>query len=111
MINLLRLKIVKIIDFVAVSVTWVDAPVEQYPLLGRDYRVKCKVKAEPAPHVEWKINDAPLPSNNRYIVETEGLLIKNVEEGDDGIYTCRALVIDTGELAEKNIKVEASAYF
>jgi neural cell adhesion molecule len=34
------------------------------------------------------------------------LLIKNVEESDDGIYTCRAAVIQTGELVERNIRVE-----
>jgi neural cell adhesion molecule len=34
------------------------------------------------------------------------LLIKNVEEADDGIYTCRAAVIQTGELVERNIRVE-----
>lgn len=35
-----------------------------------------------------------------------GLTIRNVEETDDGIYTCRAAVIETGELVERNIRVE-----
>lgn len=33
-------------------------------------------------------------------------MIKNVQESDDGTYTCRAVVIPTGELAERNIKLE-----
>lgn len=40
------------------------------------------------------------------MVETRGLLIRNVDETDDGIYTCRAAVIQTGELVERNIRVE-----
>lgn len=35
-------------------------------------------------------------------------MIRNVEESDDGTYTCRAVVIQTGELAERNIKLEVS---
>lgn len=33
-------------------------------------------------------------------------MIKDVEESDDGTYTCRAIVIQTGELAERNIRLE-----
>lgn len=40
------------------------------------------------------------------MVETGGLHIRNVQESDDGIYTCRAAVIQTGELVERNIRVE-----
>lgn len=40
------------------------------------------------------------------MIQTKGLLIRNVQESDDGIYTCRAAVIQTGELAERNIRVE-----
>lgn len=34
------------------------------------------------------------------------MLIRNVQESDDGIYTCRAAVIETGELLERTIRVE-----
>lgn len=34
------------------------------------------------------------------------MFIKNVQESDDGVYTCRAVVIETGELNERNIRVE-----
>lgn len=39
-------------------------------------------------------------------METRGLLIKDIQDSDDGIYTCRAAVIQTGELVERNIRVE-----
>ncbi|KAL1138703.1 hypothetical protein AAG570_008765 [Ranatra chinensis] len=97
-------KTVRLKTFVAV--TWEDAPEEQNPLVGQDYRVKCRVRAEPPPHVEWRINGVDVPEASRYIVETDGLLIQKVQESDDGIYTCRAFVVETGELAERNIRVE-----
>lgn len=34
------------------------------------------------------------------------MTIRKVKESDDGIYTCRAAVIQTGELVERNIRVE-----
>lgn len=33
-------------------------------------------------------------------------MIRKVQESDDGIYTCRAAVIQTGELVERNIRLE-----
>lgn len=42
------------------------------------------------------------------MIHSNGLMIKNVEESDDGTYTCRAVVIQTGELAERNIKLEVN---
>lgn len=42
----------------------------------------------------------------RYVIQTKGLLVRNVDESDDGIYTCRAAVFQTGELVERNIRVE-----
>lgn len=34
------------------------------------------------------------------------MLINNVQEADDGVYTCRAAVIQTGELMERNIQLD-----
>lgn len=45
-------------------------------------------------------------SDPRHIIETSGLRILNVTESDDDTYTCRAVVIETGELSERNIRVE-----
>lgn len=64
--------------------------------------------AKPAPLVDWLQNGEPIKVGRRYIIETDGLLIQNVTEADDGMYTCRAIVIETGELSERNIHVEVS---
>uniref|UniRef100_A0A1L8DM60 Putative neural cell adhesion molecule l1 n=1 Tax=Nyssomyia neivai TaxID=330878 RepID=A0A1L8DM60_9DIPT len=88
------------------AITWKDAPENQYPLLGSDYVVKCEVTARPAPSIDWLRNGDPIKTGDRYVVRTHGLLIRSVEEADDGIYTCRAAVIQTGELVERNIRVE-----
>lgn len=90
----------------AVPITWKDAPEEQFPIKGNEYLVKCEVTAKPAPSVDWLRNGEPIKTGGRYIVNTRGLQIKNVQQEDDGVYTCRAVVIETGELAERNIKVE-----
>lgn len=64
--------------------------------------------ANPAPIVDWLQNGEPIQIGGRYIVETDGLLIVKAIEADDGTYTCRAIVIDTGELSERNIRVVVS---
>lgn len=64
--------------------------------------------ANPAPIVNWLQNGEPIQIGGHYIVETDGLLIVKATEADDGTYTCRAVVIDTGELSERNIRVEVS---
>jgi hypothetical protein len=92
----------------SVAITWEDAPEEQHPKLNLNYKVRCKVTANPAPIVDWLRNGEQIPLGPRHIVETDGLIIVNATEADDGIYTCRAVVINTGELSEKNIRVEVS---
>lgn len=83
-----------------------DAPEMQNPIIHTDYKVRCKVSANPPPHVDWSKNNEPIKSSNKYIIEPDGLLISKVTESDDGVYTCRAIVIKTGELATRHIKVE-----
>ncbi|XP_058821614.1 fasciclin-2 isoform X2 [Topomyia yanbarensis] len=89
-----------------VAITWKNAPEDQRPILGEDYIVRCEVTANPPATVDWLRNGDPIRSVGRYVIENRGLLIKNVSESDDGLYTCRAAVISTGELAKRQIRVE-----
>ncbi len=45
-------------------------------------------------------------AGDRYVIESDGLLIKNVDYNDAGTYTCRARVMETGSLEERDIKLE-----
>lgn len=90
----------------AVAITWDNAPTNQYPILGEDFPIVCKVRARPSPSVDWLYNGELIKTNDHYIIDTYALTIKNVQESDDGIYTCRASVLYTGELKERPIRVE-----
>ncbi|XP_048516191.1 fasciclin-2 isoform X2 [Athalia rosae] len=89
-----------------IAITWDDAPPNQYPILGEDFPIKCKVRARPSPSVDWLYNGELITTNDHYVIETHSLKIKNVQESDDGIYTCRASVMTTGQLEERAIRVE-----
>lgn len=91
--------------FFTVDITFVNAPENQYPVAGRDYIVNCEVQADPSPIISWQRNGEPINSEGRYVVDSKGLLIKNIKESDDGVYTCRAVVVTTGHLQTRNIKV------
>lgn len=92
----------------AVAITWDNAPLNQYPILGEDFAIQCKVRARPSPSVDWLYNGELIKTNDHYIIDTYALKIKNVQESDDGVYTCRASVFSTGELKERPIRVEVS---
>ncbi|XP_043285257.1 fasciclin-2 isoform X2 [Venturia canescens] len=88
------------------SIKWIDAPEDQYPILGKDFKIKCHVSAKPSPTVDWLHDGKRIETGDHYVIETHALTIKKVVESDEGIYTCRALVIPTGEVQERAIRVE-----
>ena len=47
-------------------------------------------------------------SGDQYVIESDGLLIKGVTKANAGIFTCRARVPQTGELEEKDIRLDVS---
>lgn len=89
-----------------IGITWDNAPPNQYPILGEDFSIMCKVRARPSPSVDWLYNGELIKTNDHYIINAYSLTISKVQESDDGIYTCRASVQTTGELQERLIRVE-----
>nr|XP_031830862.1 fasciclin-2-like isoform X1 [Nomia melanderi] len=89
-----------------VAITWDNAPENQYPILGEDFAIQCKVRARPSPLVDWLYNGELIKTNDRYVIDKNALTIRNVQKSDDGVYTCRASVLTTGELKERTIHVE-----
>ncbi|KAG4069565.1 hypothetical protein HA402_006931 [Bradysia odoriphaga] len=85
-----------------VAITWVNAAESQFPKAGKTSTIFCEVTANPAPTVDWLRNGDPVNMQLMHVV----LLIRDIDQNDDGIYTCRAAVIQTGELVERNIRVE-----
>lgn len=83
-----------------------DAPTNQYATVNQTYRVRCEVRANPPPAIDWLKNGQIITTNEKYVVESKGLLIQNVQESDDGTYSCRAAVILTGDLKTRHIQLE-----
>ncbi|XP_021944493.1 fasciclin-2 isoform X2 [Folsomia candida] len=89
-----------------VPITFDDAPEYQFAVKGTDSKVKCSVKADPPPIVDWKKDHAAIQTNAHIVVDNDGILIRNVQESDEGVYTCRVRVQDLGTVEERHIKLE-----
>ncbi|XP_060530160.1 fasciclin-2-like isoform X2 [Cylas formicarius] len=88
------------------EVEFVDAPESQYPIAGKDYLIRCKVKGNPKPFVDWFKGEALINNSEKYIRTNDGLVLNNVTELDDGVYKCSAIVVETGAYKIRSIKVE-----
>uniref|UniRef100_A0A8C5GPG7 Neurofascin-like n=1 Tax=Gouania willdenowi TaxID=441366 RepID=A0A8C5GPG7_GOUWI len=68
----------------------VRAPEHQSSVRGSTARFDCKVKSDPSLHitVSWTKDDKPLYLGWRLKKDEESLTIPNVNEGDEGTYTC-----------------------
>ncbi|XP_059185771.1 neurofascin homolog (chicken) a isoform X3 [Centropristis striata] len=68
----------------------VRAPEHQSAIRGSTAHFDCKVKSDPSLHVTvaWTKDDKPLYLGWRLKKEEESLTIPNVNEGDEGTYTC-----------------------
>jgi len=91
---------------VFLGITWVDAPLAQFAKIDSDFKVKCKVQANPAANIDWLKESVVISSGDRYVIEPDGLIIKSVRKSDGGTYTCRARVPHKGELEERDISLE-----
>lgn len=114
-------------------ITFEDAPINQYAVKGQDYKVKCRVKADPPPQVDWKkdhrmiINSGkftmnspinflcsliiPLPSHlDHYVMDKDGVVIRGVTEQDEGVYTCRVRVVSMGTIEERQVQLQVHEF-
>lgn len=48
-----------------VPITFEDAPTSQFAVKGQDYKVKCHVRADPEPTVDWKKDHRVVMTNGR----------------------------------------------
>ncbi|CAJ1054974.1 neuronal cell adhesion molecule a [Xyrichtys novacula] len=57
---------------------------------GMGATFECKVKHDPSliPTMTWLKDNGELPDDERFIVDTDSLTIKDVTDGDEGTYTC-----------------------
>ncbi len=95
-----------------VPITWIDAPLEQSAVAGLNYKVKCKVEANPAPEVSWARNGRRLGSeDSHFSYEGDGLVINQVQDSDDGSYSCEVVVSETGEYKKRDIHLEVRSPF
>ncbi|XP_046443418.1 fasciclin-2-like isoform X7 [Daphnia pulex] len=89
-----------------VGITWEDAPTEQSAIFGQPYKVRCVVRANPPATIDWQRNGVGFTTNNQYVIENDGVLIREVSLEDDTYFTCRARVQTTGQLEDRRIRVE-----
>ncbi|KAM8739966.1 neuronal cell adhesion molecule a isoform 3-T3 [Acanthopagrus schlegelii] len=57
---------------------------------GMSAAFECKVKHDPSliPTMTWLKDNGELPDDERFLVDTDSLTIKDVTDGDEGTYTC-----------------------
>ncbi|CAG7729553.1 unnamed protein product [Allacma fusca] len=89
-----------------VPITFEDAPTNQYAVKNSDYKVRCRVRADPSPSIDWKKDHKTINASDHYVTTADGILIKNVSEYDEGVYTCRVRVISLGKVEERHIQLE-----
>ncbi|KAM9759167.1 LOW QUALITY PROTEIN: neurofascin homolog (chicken) a [Menidia menidia] len=92
----------------------VQAPVHQAVVRGSTARLDCKVKADPSLPVslDWTKDDNPLSLGWRLKKSEDGLTIPNVNEGDEGKYTCtvRSEIDQDSASARLTVLEEASLH-
>jgi hypothetical protein len=96
----------KVQSLLIVPITFEDAPEFQYAVKGGDAKVRCRVKADPVPQVDWKKDHRPLNDSSHFVVDKDGVVIRDVGDADEGVYTCRVRVVQLGTVEERHIKLE-----
>ena len=51
----------------SVGITWVDAPLAQFAKIDSDFKLRCKVQANPAANIDW-LKESVIISSGEFIV-------------------------------------------
>lgn len=87
------------------DITWEECRQEQALIINEDGKIRCQVSANPSASITWYKDSKPI-EDDRYETVTDGISVKNVVEEDEGIYTMRAMVTQTGRFQTKSISVK-----
>ena len=83
----------------------VISPTDQTKDEGSNSVIYCTVKGNPTPSVEWRFKSRKLYSGAKYLIKEGELVVRNLNYGDAGHYTCVARnILGTSE-ASGNLKV------
>ena len=81
------------------------SPTDQTKDEGSNSVIYCTVKGNPTPSVEWRFKSRKLYSGAKYLVKEGELVVRNLNYGDAGQYTCVSRnILGTSE-ASGNLKV------
>ena len=50
----------------SVGITWVDAPLAQFAKIDTDFKLRCKVQANPAANIDW-LKESVIVSSGEFI--------------------------------------------
>ncbi|CAF0761162.1 unnamed protein product [Brachionus calyciflorus] len=89
------------------KISFYDTPFEQFIRSGQDQLVTCHASSIPGPEIAWfkKGISTTLKNDHKYQITNDGLVIKNTQIEDEGIYLCQASVTSTGEIKRADINV------
>ena len=81
------------------------SPTDQTKDEGSNSVIYCTVRGNPTPSVEWRFKSRKLYSGAKYLVKEGELVVRNLNYGDAGQYTCVARnILGTSE-ASGNLRV------
>lgn len=90
------------------KISFFETPLEQFIRGNRDELVVCKATSIPGPEISWfrKGIYIELKNSHKYQITNDGLVIKNAQPEDEGVYYCKATVTSTGEVKRAEINVQ-----
>ncbi|CAH1787241.1 unnamed protein product [Owenia fusiformis] len=92
-----------------VIATFSNAPGAQRFKVNTDALIQCEVEGDPTPGKTYVYEGYKLNSGSKYNIQENGLLVKNIQARDAGVYTCNMTQVQDGKtqyyLRYINVKV------